>query len=676
MAGKYDILFTPMKIGKLEIKNRIVMCAMGGSPFINPDGTFNERLATYYIERAKGGTGLIVSGLTTVQDPSGVGTWFHNNRDAFIPGAKKMMERIHSYGTKLFIQLGAGMGRVLPLNLYASAKGPLAYLGLNREKAMIAPSDNIPNYWLPDEMHRAMTKEEIRAVIDGFAQSALMAQEAGIDGVEIHAIHEGYLLDQFTIEATNHRTDEYGGSLENRFRFVCEIIQAIKASCGQDYPVAVRYSVASKMKGFNSGALPGEPYKEFGRSLEESPRAAQILEEAGCDALGADNGSYDAWYWAHPPMYMPMGCNLPESIYIKFFVNIPVYCAGRMEDPDLAAQAVSSGYIDGVGIGRQLLADPYWPEKVKNEQLEDIRPCIACHNGCFARVFLGKEYSCALNPAVLHEEEYRVEPAEKKKRIAVVGGGIGGMEAARLCTLRGHEVTLYEKSNELGGVFIAAAAPDFKEADKKLLQWYKKQIRDLKIKVELNTEATPELLKKEPPEAIIVATGSKPKKLPVPGFDSAKTIEAIDLLLQNKEAGENVVVIGGGLTGCEIAYDLAKKNKRVTIVEMQDDILNVPGLCAANSNMLRELLIYHQVEVLKSTKLKAITPDGVRVVTGELEREIPADSVILAIGYDSYTPYLQEFKEISPEVYVIGDASHVGNLMDVVWGAYDVALKI
>lgn len=675
MAGKYDILFTPMQIGKIEVKNRIVMCAMGGSHFIKPDGTFHEGVATYYVERAKGGTGLIVSGLTVVQDMSGAGTWFHNNREAFIPSAKRMMDKIHSYGAKMFVQLGAGMGRVLAINLYERGEGPLAFRGLNAEKALVGPSDNLPNVWIPETKHRAMTKEEIHAIIDGFAKSAKMVQEAGFDGIEIHAVHEGYLLDQFSIEATNHRTDEYGGSLENRLRFTCEIIKAIKEVCGQDYPVAVRYSVASKMKGFNSGALPGEPYKEFGRSLEESPRAAQILEEAGCDALGADNGSYDSWYWSHPPMYMPMACNLPEAVYIKNFVNIPVYCGGRMEDPDIAAKAISSGQIDGVGIGRQLLADPLWPDKVQKEELADIRPCIACHNGCFAQVFLGKEFSCAINPAVLNEDAYKIIPAPVKKKVAVVGGGIGGMEVARLCALRGHDVTIFEKSGELGGVFIAASAPDFKEADKKLLDWYKKQIKDCKVRVKLNSEATSETLQAAAPDAVIIATGSLPKKLPILGIDGNNTIEAIDLLRGNKQVGDSVVVVGGGLTGCEIAYDLAKKGKKVTIIEMLPEILNIHGLCAANSNMLRELLIYHQVEVLKSTRIREITARGVKVVSAGNERVIEADSAVIAAGYDSYAPLQEELKDY-PEVYVIGDACQVGNLMNVVWAAYDVAFKI
>jgi len=675
MAGKYDILFTPLQVGKVEIKNRIVMCAMGGNHFIKPDGTFHEGVATYYLERAKGGTGLIISGLTAVQDISGAGTWFHDSRDVFIPGARRMMEEIHSYGAKMFVQLGAGVGRALAINLFQRGEGPLAFRGLNPEKALVAPSDNLPNYWLPEVKHRAITKEEIQAIIDGFAKSAQMVQEAGFDGIEIHAVHEGYLLDQFAIEATNQRTDEYGGSLENRLRFTCEIIKAIKAVCGQDYPVAVRYSVASKMKGFNSGALPGEPYQEFGRSLEESPRAAQILEEAGCDALGADNGSYDSWYWAHPPMYMPMACNLPEAVYIKNFVNIPVYCGGRMEDPDIAVQAISSGSIDGIGIGRQLLADPLWPQKVQKEELQDIRPCIACHNGCFARVFQGKEFSCAINPAASQEDAYKIVPAAVKKKVAIVGGGIGGMEAARLCALRGHTVTLYEKTGQLGGVFIAAAAPDFKEADKKLLEWYKKQIKDCQVCVKLNSEVTAETIKEAGPDAVIIATGALPKRLPIPGIDTDNVIEAIDLLLGKKQAGERVVVVGGGLTGCEIAYDLAAKGKKVTVVEILPEILKIDGLCAANANMLRELLIYHKVDVLSQTRIKEIAGKGVKVVSAGNERLIEADSVVIAAGYESSAP-LQEKLQDCGEVYVIGDAGRVGNLMNVVWDAYEVALKI
>jgi 2-enoate reductase len=395
--------------------------------------------------------------------------------------------------------------------------------------------------------------------------------------------------------------------------------------------------------------------------------------------LNSDNGSYDSWYWAHPPVYMPTACNLPEVSYIKQFVSIPVVCAGKMNDPDIAAHAVDSGMVDGIGIARQLLADPEWCDKVRDGKLEDIRPCIACHNGCFAVSHFrgnpcgfGRMGSCALNPVTMNEEKMALKPAPVKKKIAVIGGGIGGMEAARLCKMRGHDVTLYEKSDALGGVFIAAAAPDFKEQDKKLIQWYIKQLRDLDVTVKLNTEITGGMLADLGADDIIAATGAIPKKLPIPGFDRDNTIEAIDYLLGKKQAGDTAVIIGGGLTGCEIAYDLALKGKKAIIVEMQDDILKIMGLSAANSNMLREIIRYYNIDVYTSAALKEIMDNGVVVKTETGEAFIPADSVILSVGYDSFAP----FDAGSGHVHVIGDASKVGNLLTVIEQAYNVAYSL
>jgi len=354
-----------------------------------------------------------------------------------------------------------------------------------------------------------------------------------------------------------------------------------------------------------------------------------------------------------------------------------------MDDPDVAARAVESGMIDGVGLARQLLADPHWCDKVREGRLDDIRPCIACHNGCFPFssfkgtpcAFSGKMGNCALNPVSMHEEELALVPAAVRKKIAVIGGGIGGMEAARLLTLRGHEVTLYEKSGELGGVFIAAAAPSFKERDKKLIRWYVKQLKDLNVNVKLNTEVTGDMLDSLDADEIIVATGSVPKKLSMPGIDNANTIEAIDYLLGRKQAGENVVIIGGGLTGCEIAYDLVLKGKKATIVEMQDDILKILGLSAANSNMLREIIRYYNIGVYTSATLSEIRENGVTVATVEGEKFIPADSVILSVGYDPFVPFETD-KPGGRNIHVIGDASKVGNLMSVIEQAYDVAYKL
>ncbi|NLT12994.1 MAG: FAD-dependent oxidoreductase [Clostridiales bacterium] len=671
MKGKYEALFTPMKIGSLTVKNRLVLCAMGGTNPIGFDGNFDESKHDYYLARAKANVGLMIPGVIGVQGMTG--GWLYESEEMFMGPMKRLMDDIHAYGAKFFLQLGAGFGRVQFMIPGADMKADIF------KDLMVAPSDGLPNVWDPSIRHRGLTREEILDIINAFGKTAALCRRAGIDGVEIHAVHEGYLLDQFAISNTNHRTDEYGGSLENRLRFAADIIKSIKTACGTDYPVSVRYSVASKMRGFNQGALPGEAYAEFGRSMEESPAAARILEAAGADMLNADNGSYDSWYWAHPPVYMPMACNLPEVAYLKNFVKIPVVCAGKMNDPDIAVHAVESGMVDGVGIARALLSDPEWCDKLRAGHLDDIRPCIGCHNGCFPisrfkgnPCGFGHMGACAINPVTMHEKEFELRPAPVKKKIAVIGGGIGGMEAARLCALRGHSVTLYEKSGRLGGVFVAAAAPDFKEHDKALIKWYIKQLKDLNVPVKLNTEITGDMLNTLDADEIVVATGSVPKKLPVPGFDGKNTIEAIDYLLDNKKAGNNVVIIGGGLTGCEIAYDLALKGKKATIVEMQDDILKINGLSAANSEFLREAIRYHDIKVHISSALKEIKTDGVVIETETGAQFIPADSVILSVGYNSHNP----FQTASGNVHVLGDANKVGNLMSVIDAAYRLAYSL
>ena len=644
---------------------------MGGTSPVGFDGKFVEKTRPYFLARAKANVGLMIPGVTSV---GGRGRWLYESEDLFLGPMKSLMKEIHAYGSKFFLQLGAGFGR-----------SQMVFPGMDKmpeemlKASMVAPSDGLPNVWDPNIKHRGLTREEIYEIIDAYGKAAALCQKAGIDGVEIHAVHEGYLLDQFAMANMNHRTDEFGGSLENRLRFACEIIKSIKAACGPDYPVSVRYSVASKIRNFNEGALPGENYVEFGRSMEESPSAARILEAAGADLLNADNGSYDSWYWAHPPVYMPMACNLPEVTYLKNFVNIPVACAGRMHDPEIDAKAIENGQIDAVGVARQLLCDPQWCDKIRAGKLEDVRPCIACHNGGFAishfkgtPTGFGRMGECALNPVTMNEEAMELKPAAVVKKVAVVGGGIGGMEAARLLKLRGHQVTLYEKSGELGGAFIAAAAPSFKEQDKKLLLWYKRQLKELDVDVRLNTAVDPAKVDELGADAVIVATGAQPRKLPIPGFDGPNTIEAIDYLRDRKQAGDKVVIIGGGLTGCEIAYDLALKGKKPVIVEMQDDILKVPGLSAANSNMLREIIRYYGIEVRLSSSLKAITSTGVVLSEESGEVSLDADSVILSVGY---VPEMK-FNAEDPRVRVIGDAEKVGNLLTVIRAAYAAAYAI
>ena len=395
--------------------------------------------------------------------------------------------------------------------------------------------------------------------------------------------------------------------------------------------------------------------------------------------LNADNGTYDSWYWAHPPMYMPENCNLEDVAHIKEFVTIPVVCAGRM-DAKVGAKAIAEGKIDGMGVARQFLVDPQWITKLIEDRVEDIKPCICCHSGCF-NFSSSKGHAntqdltdtmglarCALNPETMQSKKYSVVPAKKQKQIAIIGGGIGGMEAAILLAKRGHKVTLYEKSDKLGGVFVAAAAPSFKEKDRDLIAWYIRELAKYPIDVQMNTEITD--VQTLDADEIIVATGAVARKIPVKGAETA--VEAVDYLLGNKTVGDRIVVIGGGLTGCEIAYDLYLQGKKPVIVEMQDDLITTKGVCLANTSYLRDFFKTNQVPVYLETALSSIEAD--HVVLKDKEGKlftVEADSVILSVGYNP-APVAAKKKH----VHVIGDAAKVGNLRSVIWGAWDVGMKL
>ena len=684
---KYQALFTPWKIGNVEIKNRIVMCPMGGTSLFGwfelTGCHFDKEAAKLFLERAKNNVGLIIPGIAPLRDTFW-GKWLWQNKKMF-EDLKVFMDEIHKTGAKLFIQLTAGMGRswaitelVAPLHKNKFTRALIKPI-IDTSHELASPSAQ-KSRWAHDIECPEMTVEQIHEIIEAFAKTAKLCKEAGVDGVEVHAVHEGYLLDQFSIEFFNKRTDEWGGSFENRYRFATEVVKAIKEACGKDYPVSLRYSVESKMKGFCEGAMPGEDYVEVGRNMEESEKAAKYLENAGYDMLNADNGTYDSWYWAHPPMYMPQNCNLDDVAHIKKFVNIPVVCAGRME-PDVAAEAIAEGKIDAMGVARQFLTDPEWITKLIEDRLEDIKPCICCHSGCF-NFSSSKGHAntqdltdtmglarCALNPETMQSKKYHLEPAKKAKKIAVIGGGIGGMEAALVLAKRGHTVTLYEKTDKLGGVFIAAAAPSFKEKDKALITWYIRELTKYPtITVKMNTEIKD--IASLDADEVIVATGAVARRIPIKGVE--KSIEAVDYLLDKKAVGENVVVIGGGLTGCEIAYDLYLKGKKPVIVEMQDDLITTKGVCLANTSYLRDFFKTNKVPVHLETGVSEIADGAVIVKHKDGATEtIPADSVILSVGY---TP--APIAEKKKNVHIIGDASAVGNLRTVIWGAWDACMKI
>ena len=686
MQAKYEALFTPWKVGNVEIKNRIVLCPMGGTSLFGwfelTGCKFDREAANFFLERAKNNVGLIIPGIAPLRDTFW-GKWLWQNPKMF-EELKVFMDEIHATGAKLFIQLTAGMGRswaitdlVAPIHKNKILR-TLAKPIIDTSHELASPSP-LPSRWDPEITTPEMTVEQIHEIIEAFAKTAKLCKEAGVDGVEVHAVHEGYLLDQFTMEWTNHRTDEYGGSFENRYRFPVEVVQAIKAACGNDFPVSLRYSVESKVKDFREGALPGETYVEKGRNMAESEKAAKYLQDAGYDMLNADNGTYDSWYWSHPPMYMPQNCNLEDVAHIKKFVDIPVVCAGRME-PDVGAEAVAEGRIDGVGIARQFLTDPEWVTKLIEDRLEDIKPCICCHSGCFNFCsYKGHANAqdlkdtmglarCALNPTTMQSKKYKLKPARRPKNIVVIGGGIGGMESALVLAKRGHKVTLYEKGEELGGVFIAAAAPSFKEKDRDLITWYKREIAKYPINVKLNAEVKD--ISDIDADEVIIATGSKANRIPVPGIDNG--IQAVDFLLGKKKVGDDVVIIGGGLTGCEIAYELYLQGKNPTIVEMKDDLIAGTGVALANSSYLRDFFKTNKVPVHLETSLKRVHEDGVTVMDKNgVEFKIKADSVILSTGYRP-APIAEKGKH----VHIVGDASKVGNLRTVIWQAWDVCMKL
>ncbi len=684
MKKEYEALFTPWKIGNVEIKNRIVLAPMGGTCIFGwcEPNHFDKEAAYLLKQIADNNCGLIIPGIAPVKDIMG-GAWLYQHKWKF-DQLKKFMDEVHKTGAKLFIQMTAGFGRSMALSAMMTMLinnkviGTIAKPIMDPEYLTTAPSP-LPNRWAEDITTKEMTKEQIEKIIYAFGETARLCKEAGVDGVEVHAVHEGYLLDQFTLPYTNFRTDEYGGSFENRYRFPVEIVKAIKASCGEDFPVSLRYSVVSKTKGFQSGAMPGEDFVEVGRTMEESEKAAKYLQDAGYDMLNCDNGTYDAWYWAHPPQYMPENCNLEDVAHIKKFVDIPVVCAGRMT-PAVGAKAIADGDIDAMAVGRQFLADPAWVTKLMEDKEEEIKPCICCHAACFDMAKHGKSACdqdlsdsmgmcrCAINPLSMQHKKYEIKKTLRKKKVAIIGGGIGGMEAAIVLKKRGHEPVIYEKSDKLGGIFIAAAAPEFKSHDKKLIEWEKLQVQKLGIEVHLNTEV--KSLKDIKADEYIVATGAVAKSIPIPGIENA--MEACDYLLEKKEVGDRVVIVGGGLTGCEIALDLFRKGKHPMIVEMQDDLMSVKNLCLANSSYLRDCFKTNNVPVYLNAQTKQIGADFVDIINEKGEPvKLSCDNIIVSVGYKS-TPLAEK----SSKVHLIGDCDKVGNLRTVIWGAWEVAEAI
>ena len=662
---KYSKLFSPIKIGSITIKNRFAMAPMGPLGLADANGGWNQRGIDYYVERAKGGTGLIITGVTFFdqvvekQDPSTVPNPLYKPVN-FVKTSREMTERIHAYGSKIFLQLSGGFGRVtIPTNV--------------GDIPPIAPSA-IPHRWL-DKTCRAITVDEIHAIVKQFGEAAFHAKRAGFDGVQIHAVHEGYLIDQFAISMFNQRTDEYGGSLENRLRFAKEIVEEIKKTCGDDFPVTLRFSVKSMIKDWRVGALPGEDFEEKGRDTEEGLKAAKLLESYGYDALDTDVGTYDAWWWNHPPMYQKKGLYREYCKMVKEVVDIPVFCAGRMDNPDMALEAIENGECDVIDLGRPLLADPDYCNKLRCGKITQIRPCISCHEGCMGRVASYSLLNCAVNPQAARERVNAYEPILKKKKVLIVGGGVAGCEAARVLAIRGHQPVVYEKGSRLGGNLIPGGAPDFKEDDIALADWYTNELNRLGVHVHLNTELKEEEIKAMDYDTVILATGSKPKVFSL--GDDSHTYTAEQVLLKQKDAGKKTVVVGGGLVGCETALWLAQNGIHVTIVEALDKVMAINGpLCAANKEMLEALLPFNGVEIITGAKVTEFANGEVKVDTKEGSKTIMSDSVILSVGYKEENTLYNNLQFDIPDLYLLGDAKKVSNIMYAIWDAFEVANHI
>lgn len=658
------------KIGNLTIKNRTVMSAMGTLGMSDNEGVPSNLWHEYYVERARGGVGLIITGVhpvTNIHEELIKTNMPHTyeNPEGYIIQARQTLEAVHAYGAKMFAQLTAGWGRsAIP----------------SVTKRTVAPSTQ-PNRFNPSMMIPEITIDQIRELVKAFGTSAKVCKDAGFDGVEIHAVHEGYLLDQFTIEFYNKRTDKYGGSLENRYRIIREIYEEIRKTCGPDFPISVRYSSKSNMKEFGKGILPQEVETEIevGRDLVEGIEAAKLLEEIGFDALNVDAGTYDSWYWNHPPMYFEKGgMYIPYTKPVKQAVNIPIIMAGRMDDDNLAEEAIEQGICDFVGFARPLLADPQLVNKLATGNSADIRPCLSCHDGCLAKQAGIGRISCTVNAAV-GRETVKMTPAIQRKKIAVVGAGPAGLEFSRVATMRGHYVEIFEATDEIGGNLIPASKPKFKNDDQKLINWYAKQLDDLNVKINFKHKVT-DVEAFDEFDQVVLATGSKPIVPPIPKTDNAvETLIAEDVLLDINKAKEEVVIIGAGLVGSELALHLAQNGRKVSVVDMATDIVGGPhGVCPANYFMLKELFEFEKIDTKLKTKVIQITGSGIKVETEGQSSDIDASQVILAVGYTNpQADMTQKLQQQNPgRVSVIGDAKQIKNIMSAVYEGYELGMNI
>jgi 2-enoate reductase len=640
-------LFERGQIGKLSIKNRIYMLPMR-PVLLDTDGSLSQRAIDFYTARAKGGAGIISTSLWMVDREleakmeNGRCVYPMTDGDTYIDRISQLADSLHDYDAKLVTQLSAGFGRILPPWCY-SWQAP---------KPPVAPSAQ-PWLYDPKITARELTREEIRHLVRAFENAGRIMHAAGVDAAEIQGV-SGYLIDQFMTAVWNHRTDEYGGNLDGRLRFLFEIFDAIKSGSGGNLPVIFRYSLIHGMPG--------------GREMDEGLEIARRLEKYGVDALSIVIGCHESKFGRNLTPFSPAGEWANYTAEVKKVVRIPVIAAGRLGFPDLAEKILEDGKADFIGLGRGLLADPEWPNKVRNNRADEIITCIACGDGCQKRANQNKYVSCALNPVTGMEKELALTPAKEKKTILVVGGGPAGMEAARVARLRGHDVTLWEKGDRPGGSLIPAAVPDFKQELANITARLSRQIQKLGVRIELNHEATRENIDKLNPDVVFVATGSQPLVPRIEGIDKEFVITAVDFLQGKKQVGDNVAVIGGGAIGAETALHMAQMGKKVTLIEML-------GYIAADVfDESRKLLLLQMdkfgVTQLLESKVTEFTDGGVIFETRSGNREIKVDTVVLALGLRPETRLLDELSQTGRKVVAIGDCVAPRKILEAIWEGY------
>lgn len=661
---RFEHLLSPLKIGGVTVKNRFCMGPMGIGQMYDSRGVMTEETIEFFAERAKGGFGMIIVGAQQADnevDPE-IGAsplGFKRDPGLFRKQVLQLIDRTSPYGTKMFAQISAGLGRNYPI--------------------FKAPSP-VEVYNFPKLTSKVLTKDEIHKKVDAVVKLAKIEKESGYAGVQIHAMHWGYLLDQFAMSITNHRTDEYGGSLENRLRMTKEIITGIRQECGDDFPVIMRMGLKSYIKALNKPSFDGSD--EAGRTLEEGIAICRLLEEYGYDAIDLDMGIYDSFYYACPPSYIQQGFAIDMYAQAKQAVDIPILAGARMQDPFLAESAIADGKIDGVVLSRPSLADPDLPRKVQMGCPEKIRPCIACCQ-CFTRAMDDDKFvTCAVNPEVYKELHGKIRKAVVAKRVVVVGGGVGGMEAARRARIAGHEVSLYEKGDSLGGLLLAAGAQALKKEIHQLVAWYENQLEELKVDVHLNCTLDVEQIKSINPDTVILATGSSPSKLSfIPGVNKPHVFSCVDALTakQKEDFGQNVVVIGGGHVGCEVAMELkVNKEKNVMIVELADELMKaIPPVPTPVKMCLTDMAEYYGIDVRCSSSVVEILDDAVVVKQADGSTEkVKADNVVLAAGFKAVESFEQQLYENGFEVYSIGNGAPTANVLQATAEAYEIVNRL